>query len=965
MLRRWKSRTLLVLVLLASLLSVGLASQRPALAATGDGDFTSTAGGGELASTAGSITVASTIQGYEAPQVFGTATYVYEDLSLQDSMTFRFSASTSLQFASVPPSACTKVSETELSCSADTTRLEVVTAYRFDVAATSSGFVHVLNSSGDLVAATRLVELIYPTTLTYVSADVAPDSHDNATLRWQQTQSNAFRVEVTFDTGKCTEPLDLMLVLDGSGSISSTNFRQMRDFVRNLVNSYTVSPDDARVGIAQFGTQGRGRYELRLADDPSVVLARVNAMTQLDGYTDIQEGLQLGREELAANGRAGVPQVMILLTDGAHNQGGDPVEEAQLVRDAGMHLFAIAVGSGPNLPQLNALTADPDRVFSVSNFASLSTILSQIVGVSCEPIPPPPDPPIPPQLQPEVRSIEPEEGYNDVATDVTILGGGFSTATIPSVQLSNGGGTFALTNVVTESATLTTTLLRAVVPAGLPVGIYDLTVLPGDGSSLTLSNAFTVLARAPVLSSVLPSLGYNDQDVEVTVAGFNFADGITLTLGTTELVTQRINGTTLQAVVPALMPVGTYAVTVTNPDGQQATLPDAYTVLDASSNNDLLGYDHEIWLNPVTPRAGETTEIGVLVHRLGGKAVLQDVVVEFRRDAVDGPVLGRSTVPFLDPPNSVESTTPLAVTFTQTETFDLYALIDPDDLVPEDTEINNVVSRTVTVLAASPDRTVPVVQRITVGDGSSTSVNTPQARIAVEATDPSPNPSGVRSIHVIEYVYNVGAGQWVPVVQSGWMPYSATPSDVNWTMLPVSGMHYLQVRALDEAGNISIGRSQQLVNYEPTAEEIGRRQTHTYRYTAEAGQQLTANLEVLSGDADLYVWSSRADQSARVSNLDGGANEQVIIPASEIVPGVYQVEVYGFTAARYRLSVVIEAPTTAALQATTAGGLSATKSEPLEPIVPVNSLPDERAGLTPGPTLTAATHRVYLPLLTR
>ncbi|NCC37716.1 MAG: VWA domain-containing protein, partial [Chloroflexia bacterium] len=329
-------------------------------------------------------------------------------------MTFRFSASTSLQFASVPASTCTKQSETELSCSAATTRLEIVTAYRFDVTATSSGFVHVLGSGGDLVAATRLVELIYPTTFTYVSATVAPDSHDNATLRWQRSQSNAFSVEVTFDTGNCTEPLDLMLVLDGSGSISSTNFRQMREFVSNLVSSYTVGPDDARVGIAQFGTQGQGRYELRLADDPSVILARVNAMRQLGGYTDIQEGLQLGREDLAANGRTGVPQVIILLTDGAHNQGGDPVEEAQLVRDAGMHLFAIAVGSGPNLSQLNALTADPQRVFSVSNFASLSTILRQIVGVSCENLPPPPDPPLPPQLQPEVRSIEPAEGYNDV-----------------------------------------------------------------------------------------------------------------------------------------------------------------------------------------------------------------------------------------------------------------------------------------------------------------------------------------------------------------------------------------------------------------------------------------------------------------------------------------------------------------------------------------------------------------------
>ncbi|NCC37651.1 MAG: hypothetical protein EOM24_37430 [Chloroflexia bacterium] len=223
----------------------------------------------------------------------------------------------------------------------------------------------------------------------------------------------------------------------------------------------------------------------------------------------------------------------------------------------------------------------------------------------------------------------------------------------------------------------------------------------------------------------------------------------------------------------------------------------------------------------------------------------------------------------------------------------------------------------------------------------------------------------MQALHVIEYVYNLGAGQWVPVVQSGWMPYSETPTGFNWTLLPVPGMHYLQVRAIDQAGNISIGRSQQLANYQPDTEQIGRRQTHVYRYLAEAGQQLTANLEVLSGDADLYVWSSRADQSARVSNLEGDANEQVIIPASEIVPGVYQVEVYGFTAARYRLSVALAAPASTRLRMRTGGGLAESKPLPTEPIAPVTSLPDERSGSVPPPVVNATGNNVYLPLIRR
>jgi hypothetical protein len=149
----------------------------------------------------------------------------------------------------------------------------------------------------------------------------------------------------------------------------------------------------------------------------------------------------------------------------------------------------------------------------------------------------------------------------------------------------------------------------------------------------------------------------------------------------------------------------------------------------------------------------------------------------------------------------------------------------------------------------------------------------------ITANDPQPNASGMQSIHIIEYVYNAGAGQWVPVVQSGWLPYGQTPDSYRWSLLPLVGMHYVQVRAVDQAGNISIGKAQQLVNYQPTAQQIKRRETHTYRYNVADGQQVQISLEVLSGDADLYVWSSREDQSARVSNLDGSVNEQVIVPA--------------------------------------------------------------------------------------
>ncbi|NCC36106.1 MAG: hypothetical protein EOM24_29435, partial [Chloroflexia bacterium] len=434
---------------------------------------------------------------------------------------------------------------------------------------------------------------------------------------------------------------------------------------------------------------------------------------------------------------------------------------------------------------------------------------------------------------------------------------------------------------------------------------YDLTVTNGDGQTSTLPNAFTVLERNPLIVHYLPRSGGNEQASDLIVHGFNFATGAVVQLGTTDLPTTRVNGTSLLAVIPAGLEPNSYNLTVRNPDGGSATIANGYTVLDQVNDDDLTSSSDLFWLNPEVPRANAPAQMGLFVQRFGGKAALEQVQVAFRRDAVDGELLGVATVPFLDPPASIESTAPLEVTFDQAGTFVIYAIIDPEERVDETVETNNVVSRTINVAPAAADRTAPVVQSIAINDQDQPIVSDPDIRVAINAADPPPQASGMEAVHIIEYVFNESSRRWIPVAQSGWLPYTETPGVYRWNLLPLPGMRYIQVRARDAASNVSVGNARQLVTYEPPSDTIGRRQTRIYRYNLEAGQQLSVNLEVLSGDADLYVWSSNPDQSAWVSNLEGGLAERVIIPASEIVPGVYQVEVYGFTAAEYRLSTAI------------------------------------------------------------
>ena len=193
----------------------------------------------------------------------------------------------------------------------------------------------------------------------------------------------------------CVASIDFMLVLDGSESISPADFDLMRTFASSLVGRFTVSATDAHAGIVQFAGEGQGIVEIGLSSDPAVIAGAISAMTQIVGATDIQEGIALAQGQLTADGRPDVPQVMIILTDGEHNQPGDPIAEAESARALGTELFAIAVGSGPDIDQLNAIASDPDgeHVRAVSDFEALATILEPLVRVVCPPTPMPTEEP--------------------------------------------------------------------------------------------------------------------------------------------------------------------------------------------------------------------------------------------------------------------------------------------------------------------------------------------------------------------------------------------------------------------------------------------------------------------------------------------------------------------------------------------------------------------------------------------
>ena len=81
----------------------------------------------------------------------------------------------------------------------------------------------------------------------------------------------------------------------------------------------------------------------------------------------------------------GIPKVVVLLTDGYSN-GRAVAFPANQLRNLGVNIFSIGVGSNVNPAELNVIATDPDstHVFRMSSFNDLAGWVDKLSAVSCD-----------------------------------------------------------------------------------------------------------------------------------------------------------------------------------------------------------------------------------------------------------------------------------------------------------------------------------------------------------------------------------------------------------------------------------------------------------------------------------------------------------------------------------------------------------------------------------------------------
>ena len=180
----------------------------------------------------------------------------------------------------------------------------------------------------------------------------------------------------------------MVFVVDTSGSIGSSRFQLIREFIADITTELIRNSPRSSVGVILFASSAYIRFNLQTYTSLNSLLSAINNLPYSGGGTDTDEALMLLLSS-TQNGvlrlRSDSSKIAIIITDGQSNS-----RTATLAAAARLHALNIfdvyAVGvDGAYLPELQGIASNPDFVFFTSSFNSsgLQQLQDRIIPQLC------------------------------------------------------------------------------------------------------------------------------------------------------------------------------------------------------------------------------------------------------------------------------------------------------------------------------------------------------------------------------------------------------------------------------------------------------------------------------------------------------------------------------------------------------------------------------------------------------
>jgi len=177
--------------------------------------------------------------------------------------------------------------------------------------------------------------------------------------------------------------------LDQSGSVGHTNHDLALKFMEAVVNFFQIGSSLTRVGVYTFSTGAGKEFDLDTYLTNQGVTRAINNIRYHGGLTQTALALNLATiafNDPAKNGArpvsAGIPRVVVLITDGCSNTYSIN-QPARNLLASGVTVYSVGIGN-VDVSELRFIASDPDRehVFLLRSYAA--SFVQLLSGTTCD-----------------------------------------------------------------------------------------------------------------------------------------------------------------------------------------------------------------------------------------------------------------------------------------------------------------------------------------------------------------------------------------------------------------------------------------------------------------------------------------------------------------------------------------------------------------------------------------------------
>jgi hypothetical protein len=180
----------------------------------------------------------------------------------------------------------------------------------------------------------------------------------------------------------CDQKLDLMLLMDGSGSVGPKGFEMEKEFAEFFLERIHMGEEAGKAGVILFS------YYIELRSGMTTDIAALTqdvAATEWQAYnTNTAMALSRALDVMSVGGRVDASSVVFVLTDGMPNDSEATAEMAAKVKEKARLVF-LAVGKNLDMDALYEWASFPPEfnVLSAKKFKDLVPQLGEFLSDVC------------------------------------------------------------------------------------------------------------------------------------------------------------------------------------------------------------------------------------------------------------------------------------------------------------------------------------------------------------------------------------------------------------------------------------------------------------------------------------------------------------------------------------------------------------------------------------------------------